>query len=232
MSGHSKWATIKRAKGAADAKKGAVFTKLSKNISLAAKQGKDPEFNPSLRAAIEAAKEANMPKDNIEKAVLRGAGELPGQVIEEIVYEGYGPNGIALMMRAATDNTNRTSSFLKSTLHKHGGNLGGPGAVGFLFKQMGVLRVDDASETMQLQAMDAGAEDLVEEDAGLTIYTAPDQFHAVKNALGQAVTFGELTMRPLTLVDVTPETVTTFTKLLEELEDNEDMVDLYHNAKL
>lgn len=133
MSGHSKWATIKRAKGATDAKKGAMFTKLSKNISMAAKKGKNPEFNASLRTAIEAAKTVSMPKDNIEKAILRGAGELPGQHIEEVVYEGYGPGGVALMIRCATDNTNRTSGFLKSTLSKHGGKLGVPGSAKFLF---------------------------------------------------------------------------------------------------
>lgn len=232
MSGHSKWATIKRAKGAADAKKGAAFTKLSKNISMAAKKGKDPEFNASLRTAIEAAKAVSMPKDNIEKAILRGAGELPGQQIEEVIYEGYGPGGVALMIRCATDNTNRTSSFLKSTLSKHGGNLGGPGTVGFLFKTAGVLRLDEVDETLQLQAMDAGAEDLVEEDDGLTIYTSPENFELVKKSLGEKVTFAEVTQRPLTNVNITTETQAIFIKLIEELEDNDDVIDLQHNATL
>lgn len=231
MSGHSKWATIKRAKGVTDAKKGAAFTKLSRNISIAAKKGKDPNFNAALRTAIEAARTVSMPKDNIEKAILRGAGELPGQKIEEIVYEAYGPNGVAMMIRTATDNTNRTSSFLKSTLHKHNGNLGGPGSVSYLFKPAGVLRIDDASEAMQLKAMEAGAEDLLDEDDGLTIYVQPDQLETVKQVLGETVTFAEATMRPVTQVLLAEDVVSTFTDLLDELEDNDDIVDVHHNAQ-
>lgn len=173
MSGHSKWATIKRSKGAADAKRGVVFTKLSKNVSLAARAGKDPDMNSALRTAINAAKEANMPKDNIERAILRGAGELPGQNIEEITYEGYGPSGIALLMRCATDNTNRTSTFIKTALKKYGGKLGGPGSVSYLFSQRGMLRID---------VTDADKEKMIE--------------------------------------------------LVEVLEDNEDVVELQHNANL
>lgn len=148
MSGHSKWATIKRSKGAADAKRGALFTKLSKNISIAAKKGKDPEMNPSLRLAVDTAREANMTKDVIERAILRGAGELPGQQIEEITYECYGPGGVALLVHCATGNSNRSASFIKSTLTKFGGNLGGPGSVRYLFKQAEVYKItlsDDAT---------------------------------------------------------------------------------------
>lgn len=175
MSGHSKWATIKRAKGATDAKKGAMFTKLSRNISMAAKKGKDPEFNSSLRTAIDAAKAVSMPKDNIEKAILRGAGELPGQQIEEMVYEGYGPSGVAMMIRCATDNTNRTSSNLKAHLSKHGGKLGVPGSAKFLFN--------------------------------------PDY-------------------SPLTTITLNEEIKTQFIKLLEELDNDDDVVDVHHNAAL
>ncbi len=232
MSGHSKWATIKRAKGAADNKRGALFTKLSKNISIAAKKGKDPEMNPSLRTAIEAAREANMTKDVIERAILRGAGELPGQQIEELVYECYGPGGVALMVRCATDNTNRTAGFIKSTLTKCGGNLGGPGSVSFLFKHKGVIRTTDASDEMQLKAMDAGADDLIEEDGGLTIYTQPASFDAVKAALGGAVTFAEVSLMPETTVSLQDaEQHSHFEKLLEALDDNEDVVDVTHNAQ-
>lgn len=173
MSGHSKWATIKRQKGAADAKRGALFTKLSKNISIAAKKGKDPEMNSGLRLAIDTARTANMTKDVIERAVLRGAGELPGQQIEELTYEGYGPSGVAMMIRCATDNTNRTASFIKSTLAKFGGNLSGPGSVQYIFKLPEPFFVplpDDSSKQ-------------------------------------------------------------NFANLLEELEDNEDVIDVTHNAQ-
>ena len=231
MSGHSKWATIKRAKGAADNKRGALFTKLSKNISIAAKKGKDPEMNASLRTAIDAAREANMTKDVIERAILRGAGEMPGQQIEELVYECYGPGGIALLVRCATDNTNRTAGFIKSTLTKFGGNLGGPGSVSFLFKHRGIVRTNNTSEDTQLKAMDAGADDLIEEDNGLTIYTTPTQLNDVKAALGALVTFAEATMHPETTVTITDtDQQRTFEQLLETLEDNEDVVDITHNA--
>jgi len=175
MSGHSKWATIKRSKGAADNKRGALFTKLSKNISIAAKKGKDPAMNSSLRLAIDTARESNMPKDVIERAILRGAGELPGQQIEEIVYECYGPGGVALLVQCATDNTNRTAGFIKTTLHSYGGKLGGPGSVSYLF-----------------QTKDQPT------------YTVP-------------------------LTD--PVVLQKFADLLEELTDNEDVVDISHNAQ-
>ena len=231
MSGHSKWATIKRAKGAADNKRGALFTKLSKNISIAAKKGKDPAMNAGLRTAIDAAREANMTKDVIERAILRGAGELPGQQIEELVYECYGPGGVAIMVRCATDNTNRTAGFIKSTLTKFGGNLGGPGSVSFLFKQKGVIRSSDASDDTQLKAMDAGADDLVEEEGGLTIYTKPTQFESVKTALGTAVTYAEVSLTPETRVQVDATHQNQFEKLLDTLEESEDVVDVTHNAQ-
>ncbi|MBI4407316.1 MAG: YebC/PmpR family DNA-binding transcriptional regulator [Candidatus Kerfeldbacteria bacterium] len=232
MSGHSKWATIKRSKGAADAKRGALFTKLSKNISIAAKKGKDPEMNPSLRLAVDTAREANMTKDVIERAILRGAGELPGQQIEEITYECYGPGGIALLVHCATDNTNRSASFIKSTLTKFGGNLGGPGSVSYLFKQKGVLRSTDSSETMQLKVVEAGADDLKEEDGGLTVYTHPDAFAAVKTTLGNAVEYAEVSLVPeLSVPLMDDEQRKKFEGLLEALEDNEDVVDVTHNAQ-
>ncbi len=232
MSGHSKWATIKRAKGAADNKRGALFTKLSKNISIAAKKGKDPEMNPSLRTAVDAAREANMTKDVIERAILRGAGELPGQQIEELVYECYGPGGVALLVRCATDNTNRTAGFIKSTLGKFGGNLGGPGSVSFLFKQKGIIRTNDTSEECQLRAMDAGADDLQEEDDGLTIYTSAAQLTSVKTALGAVVTFAEASLVPDTHVALQDaQQQKQFEQLLEALDDNEDVVDVTHNAQ-
>lgn len=232
MSGHSKWATIKRAKGTADAKRGALFTKLSKNISIAAKKGKDPEMNPGLRTAIDAARASNMTKDVIERAILRGAGELPGQQIEEVVYEGYGPGGVAIIVHTATDNTNRTASFMKSTLAKFGGNLGGPGSVNYLFKQKAVVRSHDTSEAIQLAIMEAGAEDIVEEDDGLTIYGAPTNLSALKLAIGSAVEFAEVNFVPDTTISVAAaDHKTKLVDLLETLEDNDDVIDVVHNAK-
>ncbi len=230
MSGHSKWASIKRAKGAADSKKGAVFTKLSKNISLAAKNGKDADMNPALRTAIDTAKIANMPKANIEKAILRGAGELPGQLIEELNYEGYGSGGVAILIRCATDNTNRTSSFIKSTLNKYGGKLGGPGTVSYLFARRGIIRTDSTSDETQLTAMDAGADDIVEEDDGLTIYTTPEQLQTVKDSLGELVTYSAVELVANVKVDVDASTQSQVEKLLEILEDNEDVIDITHNG--
>ena len=188
-------------------------------------------MNAGLRTAIDAAREANMTKDVIERAILRGAGELPGQQIEELVYECYGPGGVAIMVRCATDNTNRTAGFIKSTLTKFGGNLGGPGSVSFLFKQKGVIRSSDASDDTQLKAMDAGADDLVEEEGGLTIYTKPTQFESVKTALGTAVTYAEVSLTPETRVQVDATHQNQFEKLLDTLEESEDVVDVTHNAQ-
>ncbi|MDP3971065.1 MAG: YebC/PmpR family DNA-binding transcriptional regulator [bacterium] len=233
MSGHSKWSSIKRAKGATDAKKGAIFTKLSKNISLAAKNGKDPSMNSALRTAIDAAKAANMPKDNIERAILRGAGELPGQLIEELTYECYGPGGVAIMIRCSTDNTNRTATFIKTTLSKAGGNLGGPGTVNYLFQKKGIVRIEKSADELQLIAMDAGADDIVEEDDGLTIYTSPETLDAVKDAMGDDVELAEIHLVPLTKVNVSKEEDKgRIEKLLSDLEENEDIDETYHNAEL
>ena len=149
MSGHSKWAQIKRQKAVTDNKRSGIFTKLSRNISVAAKKGKDPEMNAQLRAAIDAAREANMPKDNIEKAILKGAGELPGQILDEVTYEGYGPGGVAMIIRCVTDNKNRSASFVKSTLAKFGGKLTGPNSVAYLFKLNDIIRISVSGNDQQ-----------------------------------------------------------------------------------
>lgn len=232
MSGHSKWATIKRSKGAADAKRGALFTKLSKNISIAAKKGKDPAMNPSLRTALDAARAANMTKDVLERAILRGAGELPGQQIEEVLYEGYGPGGVALLVHTATDNTNRTASFMKSTLGKFGGHLGGPGSVSFLFKQRAVVRSSNTSESLQLAVMESGADDIIEEDGGLTIYGAPTTLAKLKQTVGAATEFAEVNFVPETTVPITAvDQRAKMEQLLETFADNDDVIDVVHNAK-
>lgn len=170
MSGHSKWSQIKRQKSAQDQKKSGIFTKLSKNISLAAKKGKDPESNYALRTAIDAAKAANMPGDSVEKAILRGVHELPGQILEEVIYEGYGPSGVAMIIQCVTDNKNRTSAFIKSTLAKHGGSLSGPNAVLYLFKNKEAL-YKVALEPSALEKLNNLLAELTENDDVNEIYT-------------------------------------------------------------
>ncbi|MFA6027399.1 MAG: YebC/PmpR family DNA-binding transcriptional regulator [Patescibacteria group bacterium] len=231
MSGHSKWSQIKRQKGANDQKRSGVFTKLSKNISIAAKKGKDPESNSALRSAIDAARAASMPKDGIEKAILRGAGELPGQIIEEVVYEGYGPGGVAFIINCITDNKNRSSAFIKSTLSKHGGSLGGPNTVAYLFKKRGVLRIENSNEDTQLKAIDAGAEDIKEEDNGLTVYVLPEKFEETKKIFDN-LDYSSMEMVPENRLDVSSEIAEKLNKLLTELEENDDVNETYTNADL
>ncbi len=225
MSGHSKWSTIKRQKAVVDAKKGKIFTKLSKNISLEAKNGKDPDMNPGLRQAIDAARAANMPKDNIEKAILRGAGELPGQQLEEATYEVYGPGGVAIIVKAVTDNTNRTVAEVKAILNKQNAKLAGANAVGYMFSQKGVIRIDKADEEKQLLAIDSGAEDVIEEEGGLTIYTSPQDLQKVKDVLGEVDYSG---------VDLIPENKVESNekadKLVEMLEELDDVDSVYTNS--
>ncbi len=225
MSGHSKWSTIKRQKAVVDAKRGKIFTKLSKNISLAAKNGKDPEMNPALRQAIDTARGSNMPKDNIEKAILRGAGELPGQQLEEVTYEIYAPGGVAMIVKAVTDNTNRIVAEIKAILNKRGGKLASPNAVAYMFKQKGVIRLENANEEKQLLAIDSGADDVVEEEGGLTIYTQPQKLEEVKKALGE-VDYSGVELVPDTKVEGNEKV----DKLVEAFEENEDVDSVYTNA--
>ncbi|MFH0818513.1 MAG: YebC/PmpR family DNA-binding transcriptional regulator [Patescibacteria group bacterium] len=230
MSGHSKWATTKRQKAIVDKKRGNIFTKLTHNISLAAKRGKDPEMNSALRAAIDVARGANMPKENIERAVLKGAGELPGQQVEEITYEGYGPNGVAIVIQCVTDNRNRSASFVKSTLTKFNGSLGGPNSVGYMFKQRGVIRIENADNNKQLVAIDAGAEDVIEEENGLTIYTTPGDLNIIKKKLG-AVDYASLDMIASTKVKLDQAGHEKIDRLIEALEESDDVNDVYTNAE-
>lgn len=240
MAGHSKWATIKRKKAANDAKKGAVFTRHAKNIAVAARNGKDPEMNAALRAAIDSAKADNMPKDNIEKAVLKGAGELPGAVYEEVIYEGYGPGGIAMVIETVTDNTNRTVSFVRSTLDKHGGSLGNSGSVLYMFEQKGIIRIatDDLAghdpDDVELFAIDAGAEDIVREDEGLTIVTARENLDAVRGVLaenGMVATSAGVEWYTKNMMDVPEDKQSQLETLIETLEDNEDVNAVHTNSK-
>jgi YebC/PmpR family DNA-binding regulatory protein len=237
MSGHSKWANIKHRKAAADAKKGKLFSNLSKEIIIAAKQGGgNPETNPRLRAAIERAREANMPKENIERAIKRGTGEIPGITYEEVVYEGYGPGGVAIMIEVVTDNKNRTASEIRRIFTKHGGNLGEAGCVSWIFEEKGSIFIDKKSikdeEQLLNDALDAGAEDVRIDPDSVEIVTSPQDFSHVKNTLlekGYEIINAEITKIPKNVVPIQGEDAEKLLKLMEELEDHDDVQKTYAN---
>lgn len=236
MSGHSKWATTKHKKAAADAKRGKLFTKLTKEITVAARLGGgDPEGNPRLRTAIAKAKSVSMPADNIKRAIQKGTGELPGVAYEEITFEGYGPGGVALMIEAMTDNRNRTVSEIRHILSKLGGNLGESGCVSWMFNKKGyiVVKQDKSDEENLLAlALDAGAEDMRAEDGNFVITTAPSDFEKVKKALEDAgvhMDAAEVTMLPQTYVKLEGKEATQMLKLMETLEDSDDVQNVYAN---
>jgi len=236
MSGHSKWATIKHKKGAADARRGKVFTKLIKEITVAARiSGSDPDSNPRLRTAIVAAKAENMPADNIKRAIMKGTGELPGSVYEEGVYEGYGPAGVAVMLEVATDNKNRTLSEIRHIFTQHAGNLGANGCVAWMFSKKGYLVVgkDKADEETLLDLItEAGAEDMADDGSNWEIFSAPAQFQAVVDRLKAAGITGavaEVTMIPQSYVKLTGKHAEQMLRLMDELEDHEDVQHVYAN---
>lgn len=237
MSGHSKWSTIKRKKGAADAKRGRMFTRLIKEITVAARMGGgDPDGNPRLRSAIATAKADNMPKDNIERAIKKGTGELEGAVYEEITYEGYGPGGVAVLVDTMTDNKNRTVADIRHAFSKNGGNLGEFGCVGWMFDRKGLMLVDKDSiseEKLMDLALEAGAEDVIEEDSEFQVLTGPDDFDSVKEALEtENIKFIEasVSMIPQNTIDVSDEKpARQLLRLLESLEDHDDVQNVYAN---
>lgn len=237
MSGHSKWSTIKRKKGAVDAKRGKIFTKLIKELMVAAKMGGgDPGGNPRLRSAILAAKAVNMPKDNIDRAVKKGSGGLDGVIYEEIRYEGYGPSGVAVLVDCMTDNRNRTVSEVRYAFGKNGGNMGEAGCVGFMFDKKGVIMVDKATiseEKLMELALDAGADDVVEEDDLFKVLTAPAEFNAVSEALEKAgvkMEAASIDMIPQNTIEITDEKVARrIITMVELLEDNDDVQNVYAN---
>ena len=237
MSGHSKWSTIKRKKGAADAKRGKIFTSLIKEITVAARMGGgDPVANPRLRTAILSAKSQNMPKDNIERAIKKGTGGLEGANYEEILYEGYGPGGVAVLVETMTDNKNRTVADVRHFFSKSGGNLGESGCVGWMFDKKGVIEVDKetvSEEELMDFALEAGAEDVVEEDSTFQIVTAPEDFNEVMENLeksGLKYEEASVSMVPKNTVDVSEEKVArSLLKLLENLEDHEDVQKVHAN---
>ncbi|HEY3704525.1 MAG TPA: YebC/PmpR family DNA-binding transcriptional regulator [Terracidiphilus sp.] len=236
MSGHSKWATIKHKKGALDAKRGKTFTRLIREITIAAKQGGgDPDGNPRLRSAILAAKAENMPGDNIKKAIQRGTGELEGVSYEEITFEGYGPGGVAIIVDTLTDNRNRTVSEIRHSFSKHGGNLGSTGSVLHMFSKKGVIAVEkSAADEDQLMniVLEAGGEDLNDEGDVWEILTDPSSYEAVLNAVKAAnvpVASNEVTMVASTYTKLDDQQARSMMRLLEALEDFDDTQNVYSN---
>jgi YebC/PmpR family DNA-binding regulatory protein len=236
MSGHSKWATIKHKKGVADARRGKVFTKLIKEITVAARiGGGDVEANPRLRTAVAAAKAENMPADNIKRAIQKGTGELPGTTYEEAVFEGYGPGGVAMMLEVATDNRNRTLSEIRHIFSRSGGNLGEHGCVAWMFTKRGYIVVpkDKADEETLLNlATEAGADDLREDDGNWELLSPPAAFQQVVDHLKAAnviPTLAEVSMVPQSSVRLTGKSAQQMLRLMEELEDHEDVQHVYAN---
>jgi YebC/PmpR family DNA-binding regulatory protein len=239
MSGHSKWATIKRKKGAADAKRGKIFTQIIREISIAAGiGGGDPDSNPRLRLAMLKARGVNMPKDNIERAIKKGTGELGGDNFEEVRYEGYGPGGAAVIVDATTDNRHRTGAEIRNMFSRHAGNLGATGSVAFMFQRLGVLEFDrsavDADALMEA-AIEANAKDIVEDPDTLTVQTAPEDFAAVKEAL-EAKSFSsasaKLAMVPSSTVKLAGAHAEQMLKLYEALDELEDVVEVFANFEM
>ncbi|MEZ5479543.1 MAG: YebC/PmpR family DNA-binding transcriptional regulator [Thiolinea sp.] len=241
MAGHSKWANIKHKKAAVDKKRGKIWTKLIREITVAAREGKtsDPGAYPRLRLAVDKALAANMPKDTIERACKRGSGELGGESYEEVRYEGYGPGGIAVLVDAETDNINRTVSEVRHAFSKHGGNLGTNGSVAYMFQNIGVLSFAPGADEDAIMeaALEAGAEDVVsDEEGGIEVLTTPDTFGAVQNALvaaGFTPDEAEVTMRADNLNPLTDvEAVEKLLKMVETLEELDDVQEVYTNADI
>jgi YebC/PmpR family DNA-binding regulatory protein len=233
MSGHSKWSTIKREKGAKDAARGALFTKLGNAIALAARGGADPDMNFALRLAIDKAKAANMPTANIQRSVDRGSGKLGGEQIQEVMYEGYGPGGVAILVECATDNLNRTYPEVKLAFSKHGGNIAEKGAVAFQFERKGLIRVPGGGDDLMMQVLEAGAEDMQEEGDESVVYTDPKELAKVRDALttaGIEVKEAELTFVPNNTVEVTDEaTAGKIMRLMDALDACDDVTNTHVN---
>lgn len=232
MSGHSKWSTIKRQKGVADAKRGAIFTKIGNQIAIAARGGTDPSMNSSLALAIEKAKAANMPMANIQRAIDRVKDKSAAQ-LEEVMYEGYGPGGIAIIIEAATDNKNRTYPDVRNALSKNGGSIAEPGSVAFQFARRGIIRVDAQGEDALLTVLDAGAEDATEEDNQIVVLTDPKSLHSVREAIvaaGLSVTEAELSYVPNNTITIDDEeTARKIFRVMDALDDLDDVAATHSN---
>jgi len=236
MSGHSKWHSIKHKKGAIDAKRGRMFTKLIKEITIAARiGGGDPEGNPRLRKAVQDAKGVNMPADNIKRAIQKGTGELEGGQLDEIMYEGYGPGGVAMLVEVVTDNRNRTVSEIRHVFSKNGGNMGESGSVSWMFHKKGYIGIEKTKadeETLMTLAIDAGADDFQGDESIYEIYTSPEAFEGVLNALkgkGIETMTSEISMIPQNYIKVEGKTAHQVVKLMEALDEHDDVQHVYAN---
>ena len=240
MSGHSKWSTIKRAKGAADAKRGQIFSRIGKEISLAAKAGGgDPEMNPRLRGLLSTAKAANMPADNIDRAIKKGTGELPGLVYEQFVYEGYAPGGVAVIVEVTTDNKNRSASDVRSIFSKNGGNLAGANAVSFMFNHCGQFLIGKegiSEDDLMEAALDAGADDIKTHPEYYEVITPLTEYDAVAGALeekGIVPDSSELAYIPETMTPITDESLARqVQRLIDALDENDDVQNVFSNADI
>jgi len=236
MSGHSKWSSIKREKGAKDAARSAEFTKLGNAIAIAARSGGDPELNFSLRLAIDRAKASNMPNANIQRSIDRGSGKLGGEQIQEVLYEGYGPGGVAILVEAATDNINRTFPQIRLAFSKHGGHLAEKGAVAFQFDHVGMIRISTSGDDVLLKALDAGASDVEEENGESIVYTDLNDLAKVRDALranNLDITEAELTYVPNNSVEISDNsTAGKIMRLMEALEDIDDVTNTYVNFEI
>jgi len=239
MSGHSKWSSIKHKKAATDAKRGKIFTKVIKEITVAARMGGgDLETNPRLRSAVQAAKSENMPKDNIERAIKKGTGELEGVNYEEIIYEGYGPGGAAVLVESLTDNKNRTVADIRSIFGKNGGNLGENGCVAWMFDKKGYIAIERSAvdeDALMETALEAGAEDIREDNDNYEVISAPGDFEAIKEAIDQAsipYIDAEVTMLPQNTTNLTGKEAEQMVRLMEMLEDCDDVQKVYTNADI
>ncbi|MEI7818677.1 MAG: YebC/PmpR family DNA-binding transcriptional regulator [bacterium] len=236
MSGHSKWASIKHKKGAADAKRGKIFTKLGSEIAMAARGGADPEMNFRLRLAVTKAKQANMPAANIERSIARGAGTTGGAALEELMYEGYGPAGVAVMVQALTDNHNRTAADVKVAFSKHGGSLGSKGSVAYMFESKGVIYCKASADTdeVSLAAIEAGATDIDDSGDQVIIYSTPHDLEVVKAALGDDnVESADVELIPGQTIELEDEQkVRTLMRLIDALDDLDDVVSVTANYEI
>lgn len=236
MSGHSKWSTIKREKGAKDAARGALFTRLGNAIAMAARGGADPTMNFSLRLAIDKAKASNMPVANIQRSIDRGSGKLGGEQIQEVLYEGYGPGGVAILVECATDNLNRTYPEVRLAFSKHGGNIAEKGAVAFQFDRKGMIRVKGSGDDLLLQVVDAGAEDMQEEGEESVVYTDAKDLAKVRDALKDAgieISEAELTYVPNNIVEVTDAaTAGKIMRLMDALDSLDDVTNTHVNFEI
>ena len=236
MSGHNKWASIKHKKAATDSKRGKIFTKIIREMVVAAKEGGGViENNARLRKAVADAREANMPQDNIKKAIQRGTGEIPGVIYEEMTYEGYGPAGVALIVETTTDNKNRTASDIRKIFSKHSGSMGETGCVGWMFSRKGFISIDKTvsdEDTVMTLALESGADDFIAEEDSYEIYTKVEDFESVKNALSAKniqIAESEISMIPQTYVKIQGDDAEHMLKLIDELEEHDDVKNVFSN---